>query len=253
MKDAVEKPETAPPCAVPSRWRAGLGLPEIKHSSGPVAYPEALATMEARVEAIKAGTAPDLLWLLEHPALYTAGTSANTSDLLAPDRFPVFQAGRGGQYTYHGPGQRVGYVMMDLKARAAAPGPDIRCFVNDLEQWLINVIGHFGVKAERRAGRIGLWVAGSGNSENKIAALGIRIRHWISFHGVALNVKPDLSHFSGIVPCGISQHGVTSLHALGVTPTMSEVDAAMVAEFGKVFGGDIVSNCRPGIHSQDPV
>jgi lipoyl(octanoyl) transferase len=240
MKDALEKPHTGQ-CAPQARWRPDAGTLDIRASAEPVAYPEALAEMEGRVEAIKAGSASDLLWLLEHPPLYTAGTSAQSSDLLAPNRFPVFQAGRGGQYTYHGPGQRVGYVMMDLKRRAAAPigskgGPDIRCFVHDLEEWLIRTIARFGVRAERREGRIGLWVAHNDGREEKIAALGIRVRRWISFHGVALNVSPDLSHFTGIVPCGISQHGVTSLYAMGVKPTMAEVDAAMVEEFRTVFG-----------------
>ena len=236
MKDAAHKLEDQPSCAPQNRWRSDAGPVEIRASALPVPYPEALAEMDARVEDIKASTASDLLWLLEHPPLYTAGTSANKNDLLAPDRFPVFQAGRGGQYTYHGPGQRVGYVMLDLKRRAHSPGPDIRCFVYDLEEWLIRVISRFGVTAERREGRIGLWVAQKDGHENKIAALGIRVRRWVSFHGVALNVNPDLSHFTGIVPCGISQHGVTSLYALGVKPTMAEDDAAMVEEFKNVFG-----------------
>lgn len=236
MKDTNDNPGQTASCAPQVRWRSDAGPIEVLHSAEPIAYPTALAAMETRVEAIKIGAAPDLLWLLEHPPLYTAGTSADVADLLAPNRFPVFQAGRGGQYTYHGPGQRVGYVLMDLKRRACAPGPDIRCFVHDLEEWLIGVIACFGVKAERRAGRIGLWVESKDGREDKIAALGIRVRRWVSFHGVSLNVNPDLSHFSGIVPCGISQHGVTSLAALGVRPTMAEVDAAMVAEFRKVFG-----------------
>ncbi len=195
--------------------------------------------MEAKVEAIRAGS-EDELWLLEHPPLYTAGTSAKRDDLLTPDRFPVYDAGRGGQYTYHGPGQRVGYVMMDLKRRALPPGPDIRCYVHDLEEWLICTIAHFGVKAERREGRIGLWVARKNElglvQEDKIAALGIRVRRWVSFHGIALNVNPDLSHFTGIVPCGISQFGVTSLHAQGVKVSMSDVDKVLIEEFKNVFG-----------------
>ncbi len=207
-------------------------------------YPEALAAMEAKVEAIRAG-GDDELWLLEHPPLYTAGTSAKRDDLLTPDRFPVYDAGRGGQYTYHGPGQRVGYVMMDLKRRALPPGPDIRCYVHDLEEWLIRTCAHFGVKAERREGRIGLWVARKNElgplqdnkpQEDKIAALGIRVRRWVSFHGIALNVNPDLSHFSGIVPCGISQFGVTSLHAQGVKVSMADVDKVLITEFRNVFG-----------------
>jgi lipoyl(octanoyl) transferase len=235
MKDIAPPPD--PACLPQSRWQPWGGLLDVQRSQAPVPYPEALAAMEARVGAIQKEAASDLLWLLEHPPLYTAGTSAQPADLLAPNRFPVFEAGRGGQYTYHGPGQRIGYVMMDLKRRAQAPGPDIRCFVHDLEEWLIRVIAHFGIKAERREGRIGLWVAGVHGTENKIAALGIRVRRWVSFHGVALNVNPDLSHFSGIVPCGISQFGVTSLHALGVHASMADVDAAMEAEFRAVFGG----------------
>lgn len=237
MKDRSE--DTAV-CSPTSRWRADGGpITVVRQSPAQVTYPEALAGMEAHVEAIRLG-GPDQLWLVEHPPLYTAGTSAKTEDLLAPDRFPVFQAGRGGQYTYHGPGQRVGYVMMDLKRRSAPPGPDIRCFVHDLEEWLIRTIAHFGITAERREGRIGLWVAQKDSlgfaREDKIAALGIRVRRWVSFHGVALNVNPDLSHFTGIVPCGISQHGVTSLHALGVKATMDEVDDVLVREFKTVFG-----------------
>jgi len=236
MKDSPE-PLAAAACGPAGRWHAAAGPVEVRRADAPVPYPAALAEMEARVAAIRDAGAPDLLWLLEHPPLYTAGTSADRADLLQPDRFPVYQAGRGGQYTYHGPGQRVGYVMMDLKRRAAPPGPDIRCFVHDLEEWLIRTIARFGVRAERRAGRIGLWVAHPDGREDKIAALGIRVRRWVAFHGVALNVNPDLSHFSGIVPCGISRHGVTSLHALGVRPGMAEVDAALEAEFAAVFGG----------------
>jgi lipoyl(octanoyl) transferase len=197
-------------------------------------YAAAVAAMEARVAAIHAGGARDLLWLVEHPPVYTAGTSARAQDLLAPGRFPVIKTGRGGQYTYHGPGQRVGYVVMDLKARAAS-APDIRCFVHDLEEWLIRTLAHFGVRGERREGRVGIWIARPGGREDKIAALGIRVRHWISFHGVALNVNPDLSHFAGIVPCGVSGHGVTSLADLGVAATMANVDAALVAEFKAMF------------------
>ena len=202
-------------------------------SPAPVPYPEALATMEARAKAIADGEAPEAVWLLEHPPLYTAGTSAKAADLLTPDRFPVYASGRGGQYTYHGPGQRVGYVMLDVKAR----GGDVRRFVHSLEEWLIRALADLGVSAERRDGRIGLWVADSATgAENKIAALGLRIRRGVSFHGVSLNVAPDLSHFAGIVPCGISQHGVTSLAALGRTTDMAAVDAALKASFATVFG-----------------
>ncbi len=204
-------------------------------SDEPVSYADALARMEARASAIFELNEPELVWLLEHPALYTAGTSADAKDLLSPDRFPVFKTGRGGQYTYHGPGQRVGYVMLDLRNR----GQDVRKFVGDLEQWLIATLAEFGVTGELREGRVGVWVRrpdkGAGR-EDKIAAIGVRIRKWVTFHGVSLNVDPDLSHFDGIVPCGISQHGVTSLHDLGITATMEDVDVAMKKTFGQVFG-----------------
>ncbi|MDO8287979.1 MAG: lipoyl(octanoyl) transferase LipB [Parvibaculum sp.] len=208
---------------------------EWRISDEPVPYSEALAGMESRVRTISEGYERGLVWLLEHPALYTAGTSADAKDLLSPDRFPVFQTGRGGQYTYHGPGQRVGYVMLDLKKR----GQDVRKYVGDLEQWLIAALAEFGVTGELREGRVGVWVRrpdkGIGR-EDKIAAIGVRIRKWVSYHGVSLNVDPDLSHFDGIVPCGISQHGVTSLADLGITATMEDVDVAMRKTFGKVFG-----------------
>jgi len=205
--------------------------PEWKISDGLVPYPEALAAMESRAEAIAEGTAGEQVWLLEHPPVYTAGTSANDSDLLDA-RFPVFKTGRGGQYTYHGPGQRVGYVMLDLKQRK----PDVRAFVFDLEQWLIETLASFNVKGERRDGRVGIWVAREGGREDKIAALGVRIRRWVTFHGVSLNIEPDLSHFSGIVPCGISQHGVTSLADLGIPVSTADVDVALQQAFRKVFG-----------------
>lgn len=202
-------------------------------SEAPVPYPEALAFMEARAAAIAEGTARQAVWLLEHPPLYTAGTSARPDDLLEPGRFPVFAAGRGGQYTYHGPGQRIGYVMLDVKAR----GGDIRRFVHDLEAWLIAALARFGVTGERRAGRVGIWVADPATgAEDKIAALGLRVRRGVSFHGVSLNVDPDLSHFAGIVPCGIAAHGVTSLALLGRPASMAEVDAALKASFAEIFG-----------------
>jgi lipoyl(octanoyl) transferase len=204
---------------------------EWRISDDPVDYPEALDFMERRVAAIRAGTAPECVWLLEHPPLYTAGTSADPRDLLDPDRFPVYPAGRGGQYTYHGPGQRVAYVMLDLKRR----GADIRQYVRTLEEWLIRTLDRFTVKGERRDGRVGIWVDRGGGREDKIAAIGVRVRHWVSFHGVALNVDPDLGHFSGIVPCGISRHGVTSLWDLGLTPTMPEVDSALIEAFADLF------------------
>lgn len=202
----------------------------------PVPYPEAVDFMEKQVAEIRAGTAPETIWLLEHPPLYTAGTSAKTGDLLTPDRFPVYETGRGGQFTYHGPGQRVAYVMLDVKTR----GADVRHFVHDLEEWVIRALARFNVRAERREGRVGLWVV-DGAREDKIAAIGIRLRHWVSFHGVAINVDPDLSHFSGIVPCGISEsattpYGVTSLAKLGQMVTMPELDMALQAAFAEVFG-----------------
>lgn len=199
-------------------------------------YEAAVSTMEQRVSAIRDNREDELLWFVEHPPLYTAGTSAKAEDLLAPKRLPIHQTGRGGQYTYHGPGQRVGYVMLDLKRRAERQGdkPDIRVFVKQLEQWLINTLAHFDIKGELREDRIGVWVQ-VGNTEKKIGALGIRVRQWVTFHGIALNINPDLSHFDGIVPCGISQYGVTSLHDLGVTVTMNDVDAILKAEFDRIF------------------
>jgi len=199
-------------------------------SSELVPYPEALAEMEARSAAIAESKAGELVWLLEHPPIYTAGTSAKESDLLDA-RFPVYRTGRGGQFTYHGPGQRVGYVMLDLKRRK----PDVRAYVHDLEQWLIETLKELGVKGERRKGRVGIWVQ-RGIREDKIAALGVRIKRWVSLHGVALNVAPDLSHFSGIVPCGVTAHGVTSLADLGIDVSMTVVDVALKGSFQKIFG-----------------
>ena len=201
-----------------------------KISDQPVAYPEALAAMEARATAIADGTAGEQVWLLEHPPIYTAGTSANDADLLEA-RFPVYRTGRGGQFTYHGPGQRVGYAMLDLKQRK----PDVRAYVQDLEQWLIETLALFNVKGERRAGRVGIWVQRS-EKEDKIAALGVRIKRWVTLHGMALNVDPDLTHFSGIVPCGIKAHGVTSLAELGIIVSMADVDLALKQSFKKIFG-----------------
>ena len=204
---------------------------EWRISNAPVPYLEAEAAMEARVAAIRAGTAPELVWLLEHPPLYTAGTSARASDLVDPQLLPVYRTGRGGQYTYHGPGQRVGYVLLDLRAR----GADVRAFVWSLEDWLIRAVARFNVKGERRAGRVGIWIDEGGGKESKIGAIGVRIRHWISFHGVSLNIDPDLGHYRGIVPCGVSEHGVTSLAALGITASVAEVDVALRAAFDEVF------------------
>lgn len=204
-------------------------------SSGYVDYAQAEAFMEARVAAIASGEAAEMVWLLEHPPLYTAGVSAKDEDLLDAGRFPVHRTGRGGQFTYHGPGQRVAYVMLDLNRR----GRDVRAFVRGLEQWLIAGLDRFGVKADVREGRVGVWVERKGAGwarEDKIAAIGVKVRKWVSFHGVSLNVEPDLDHFGGIVPCGIQEHGVTSLVDLGVLATMDEADAALKTGFVDRFG-----------------
>ena len=190
--------------------------PQFAAAEGLTPYPDALAAMQARVAAIRDGTADELVWLVEHPPLYTAGTSAKPEELTDPGRFPTFAAGRGGQWTYHGPGQRTAYVMLDLMRRhGTVPARDVRCYVKGLEEWLILALASFGVRGERRDGRIGIWVADAPGGEAKIGAIGVRVTRWVSWHGVALNVAPDLSHFGGIVPCGIRQHGVTSLRALG--------------------------------------
>jgi lipoyl(octanoyl) transferase len=204
---------------------------EWRVSDEPVAYEAAVAEMEARVAAIGAGTAPELVWLLEHPPLYTAGTSAQAGDLLEPGTLPVYRTGRGGQYTYHGPGQRVAYVMLDLKRR----GRDVRCFVNALEEWMIATLAQFNVRGERRTGRVGIWVDEGGGRESKIAAVGVRIRQWITYHGVSLNLDPDLSHYQGIVACGIREHGVTSLARQGILVSMAELDAALRSTFEPAF------------------
>jgi lipoyl(octanoyl) transferase len=204
---------------------------EWRVSDGLVPYPDALAVMEARVEAIHRGEAPELVWLLEHPPLITSGTSAKPADLIEPKRFPVFAAGRGGQHTYHGPGQRIAYVMLDLRKR----GQDLRRYIHQLEEWIILTLEAFDVKGERREGRVGIWVSRADGREEKIAAIGVRVRRWIAFHGVAVNLDPDLSHFSAIVPCGISAHGVTSIRALGREADMAELDAVLRETFEKVF------------------
>jgi lipoyl(octanoyl) transferase len=204
-------------------------------SPGLTPYVEAVQAMERQAAAIAEGTGTELVWLLEHPPLYSAGVSAKPADLLAPTRFPVFQSGRGGQFTYHGPGQRVAYVMLDLRSR----GRDTRAFVTALESWMIGALARFGVAGVTRDQRVGVWVVGSGagpSREAKIAAIGVKLRRWVSFHGVSLNVRPDLSHFDGIVPCGISGHGVTSLEALGFRGSMNDVDAALRGSFQAVFG-----------------
>jgi lipoyl(octanoyl) transferase len=203
--------------------------------TSPVEYAHAVSVMEAEVEQIAAGNTPERVWLLEHPAVYTAGTSAKLTDLVEPNRFPVFQTGRGGQYTYHGPGQRVAYTMLDLRRR----GGDVRAFVATLEQWLINTLAILNVVAERREDRVGVWVQ-RGKREDKIAALGIRVRRGISFHGVSLNINPDLSHFSGIIPCGVKEHGVTSLADLGYLSTMQFVDVILRQQFENLFGPTVI-------------
>ena len=222
--------------AAPARFRRSDGEPTgWAVSSAPVAYPEAVAAMEARAAAIAEGRAGELVWLLEHPPLYTAGVSAKPHDLVDPDRFPVFASGRGGQFTYHGPGQRVAYVMLDLTKR----GRDVRAFVTALEAWIIDALAAFNVTGELRDGRVGVWVERKGagwSREDKIAAIGVKLRKGVSFHGISLNVEPELGHFSGIVPCGQTEHGVTSLVDLGLPVTMDEVDAALRTSFMKVFG-----------------
>ncbi|MBN8528491.1 MAG: lipoyl(octanoyl) transferase LipB [Caulobacterales bacterium] len=223
----------------------GDGVPvEWAVSSGRVGYEEAVAAMEARVAAISEGEAGELVWLLEHPPLYTAGVSSKDADLLTPDRFPVHRTGRGGQFTYHGPGQRVAYVMLDLNRR----GRDVRAFVRGLEGWIIGALDRLGVPAGVRDGRVGVWVERKGVGwarEDKIAAIGVKVRRWVSFHGISLNVDPDLDHFAGIVPCGISEHGVTSLLDLGLTASMDDADAALKAAFQAVFG-PVVEGRPPG-------
>ncbi len=209
-------------------------------SDGLVPYDEALQAMEHHAALISEGKAAERVWLLEHPPLYTAGTSADAADLIDPARFPVHKTGRGGQYTYHGPGQRVAYVMLDLKARR----PDVRVFVADLERWIISTLQHFNVTGERREDRVGVWVARPDlefGREDKIAAIGIRIRKWVTFHGISLNVDPDLEHFSGIVPCGVQHHGVTSLVDLGLPVTMADADLALKEGFETVFGPTVQS------------
>ena len=227
MRDRLDIGLLPDPELAPVEWRLGEGL---------TPYDEALAAMEQRVGAIAAGTAPELAWLIEHPPLYTAGTSAKPTDLIEA-RFPVHQTGRGGQFTYHGPGQRVAYLMLDLRHR----GNDVRRYVATLEEWMIRTLAAFNIRGERRDDRVGVWVRrpdkGDGR-EDKIAAIGIRVKRWVSLHGVALNVEPELSHFQGIVPCGVSEqrYGVTSLVDLGVPVTMPEVDMVLRREFEALFG-----------------
>lgn len=239
----VNETRPIPRLAVPSGdFFAAPGSPPVEWrvSDGLVPYTQAVAIMETRAADIAAGRAPECVWLLEHPPLYTAGTSARAADLVDPGGFPVHRSGRGGQYTYHGPGQRVAYVMLDLNRRRA----DLRAYVAALEAWVIATLEAFNVRGERREDRVGVWVrrpdrpaaADGSMAEDKIAAIGVRIRKWVTFHGVSLNVDPDLDHFTGIVPCGISQHGVTSLADLGITATMADVDIALKRTFADVFG-----------------
>lgn len=227
LNSALAMPTFGREDATPAGWAV---------SSKPVDYQAAVTAMEARAAAIAQGHAGELVWLLQHPPLYTAGVSAKSGDLLQPDRFPVFESGRGGQYTYHGPGQRVAYVMLDLTKRAR----DVRAFVAALEAWVIGALDRFNVESAIRDGRVGVWVErrepGLPIREDKIAAIGVKLRRWVSFHGISLNVEPDLSHFSGIVPCGQTEHGVTSLVDLGLPVTMDEADEALRASFREVFG-----------------
>jgi lipoyl(octanoyl) transferase len=211
----------------PTTWATAPGLTDYEH---------AVATMQARTAAIRAGTATEQIWLVEHPPLYTAGTSAKPEDLLDARRFPTHAAGRGGQWTYHGPGQRVGYVMLDLtQPHGIVPARDVRAFVAGLEAWIIATLQDFGVRGELREGRVGIWVV-NGQQEQKIGAIGVRVTRWVSWHGFALNVNPDLSHFTGITPCGIAEHGVTSLAALGIDATIADVDTALQRHFRAIFG-----------------
>ncbi|MDP3173249.1 MAG: lipoyl(octanoyl) transferase LipB [Phenylobacterium sp.] len=230
----LDRPLNSPAAATIFR-RDDAALVQWATSAAPVAYPEAVAAMEARVAAIVEGRADELVWLLEHPPLYTAGVSAKAADLLQPDRFEVFRSGRGGQYTYHGPGQRVAYVMLDLSRRTR----DVRAFVGALEAWVIAALARAGVHGEVRAGRVGVWVDQPGGGEAKIAALGVKLRRWVSFHGVSINVAPDLEHFAGIVPCGVTDHGVTSLSALGARANMTAFDVALRTSFEDIFGSTL--------------
>jgi lipoyl(octanoyl) transferase len=220
----------APPCPTARLFRPEPVAWEV--AGGLTGYADAVARMESEAAAIAAGAAPERVWLVEHPPLYTAGTSAKPGDLIDAGRFPVHRTGRGGKYTYHGPGQRVAYVMLDLGRR----GQDVRAFVTGLENWVIATLEEFGVAGETRPGRVGVWVGRPGGAEDKIAAIGIRVRRWVTYHGIAINVAPELGHFTGIVPCGVSGHGVTSLADLEVAATMAEVDAALRRAFEPIFG-----------------
>ena len=211
---------------------------EWRVSETPVEYAAAVEEMGGRVAAIGAGAASELVWLLEHPPLYTAGTSARDEELIEPGRLPVHRTGRGGRYTYHGPGQRIAYVVLDLRKR----GQDVRCYVHQLEEWIIRTLARFEVRGERRDGRVGIWVVRPSGTEEKIAAIGVRVRRWVTYHGLALNVDPELEHYRGIVPCGIAAHGVTSLAELGIVASMGEVDTALRRTFAEVF--EVPPACR---------
>ncbi|MCB8880939.1 lipoyl(octanoyl) transferase LipB [Acidisoma cellulosilytica] len=210
-------------------------------AEGLTAYPDALARMEASVRAIRAGEQSEQVWFVEHPPLYTAGSSARPEDLQQPDRFPTFPAGRGGQWTYHGPGQRVAYVMLDLdRPHGIVPARDLRAYVQGLEEWLIRTLDRFNIRGERRPGRVGIWIADkAAGTEAKIGAIGVRVTRWVTWHGISLNLEPQLDHFEGIVPCGIREYGVTSLHALGIIVSMAELDAALAASWMEVFGSPL--------------
>jgi lipoyl(octanoyl) transferase len=214
---------------------------EWRTSDNAVDYLAAVGEMERRVTAIRSGFATELIWLLEHPSLYTAGTSARDAELLEPGRLPVHRTGRGGRYTYHGPGQRIAYVMLDLRRR----GQDVRCYVHQLEEWIIRALARFGISGERRAGRVGIWVA-RGGQEDKVAAIGVRVRQWVTYHGIAINVDPELENYRGIIPCGIAGHGVTSLARLGVEATMKEVDLALQSALAEVFADPLVCHSSDG-------
>jgi lipoyl(octanoyl) transferase len=214
--------------------------PTWEIAEGLTPYPEALARMSQRVADIRAGTAQELVWLVEHPPLYTAGTSSKPEELTDPGRFPTYTAGRGGHWTYHGPGQRTAYAMLDLqKPHGSVPAQDIRCFVHGLEEWMIRTLDRFNIKGERRQGRVGIWVADPAKgTEAKIGAIGVRVSRWVSWHGIALNVDPNLAHFGGIVPCGIREYGVTSLAELGIPATMHDADVALTQAWDEVFGAE---------------
>jgi lipoyl(octanoyl) transferase len=238
----IDRPAIAPE-SPPARAELA-SAPRVRWdiAEGLTPYPDAIGTMEAAIRAIRAGEADERVWFVEHPPLYTAGSSAKPEDLADAARFPTFAAGRGGQWTYHGPGQRVAYVMLDLdRPHGRVPARDIRAYVDGLEEWLILTLDRFNIRGERRPGRVGIWVEDrAGGTEAKIGAIGVRVTRWVTWHGIALNLEPQLDHFAGIVPCGIREYGVTSLHALGIVVSMAELDAALAASWGMVFGAPLV-------------